>query len=738
VDPLFGAFQRVEYELAGLGDVALNVSITAFAARPLVVFAGAVASSLEGLSLNSSADTVTCFPALETQSAASALTSLGVLSWQGLWSPGELSSGILSGGYVGGIQGGPLALINRSHPALPTVILSPLSRFKSGVMALSASVPGRPLCMGAQGMIESIPAGTSWSFAAVGGVGVGATFDAWGDVLLAAGGKARGGRDAASDLLGYYTDNGAYYYDRTQDGLTYAQTLSNLAAHFRGASVPVRYMQLDSWWYEWGDDHGTSAWRPRVDNVTFPTGVIPALGMPLQMHNRFWSQTHEYANVSWVDSPVGGVGLGESFPAAQPAGNQYGLYARVMREARDRWGLAVYEQDWLTTQFSGMLAPQRDVDSAEAWLAAMDRAARDLGLTILYCMPLPADYLTSSALPAVVGIRVSDDYFAYLANRKPTWSIGVNSMLARALGLRPSKDVFWSSVTNAGYWHSGFSGHASEPNALLTAIAATLSAGQVAFGDALGAEDAALLARTCDASGRILAPDEPAVPIDRFFASPPACPPPCGFTEPLGASVVFATTQLARDASSALVFSVALAANLSEPYALQPADVGLPDDQPALAVRLADCSVSTPCAVYNASSTTVLPFSAAQPLELFANLDAPPGFKQGQVPFELWAFFPVLVSSPSLRFALLGELGTRFVPMSGRRFSQLEVDVPSATASLEIEGAAGESVSFTVATLSSPPPSSWELATLQCTLGASGAAQLVVDLASGAHKCSRH
>lgn len=157
---------------------------------------------------------------------------------------------------------------------------------------------------------------------------------AWGDVLLKKGsnhsknqkpnvvvhpgGKTRSRQEKTPlAYLGYYTDNGAYYYDRVER-TDYYNTLLDLKAEFQRLQLPVAYMQLDSWWYRWGADHGVDQWLPRVDATTFPTGKskknaekktvfptlvffffpVPPLNMPqgLQMHNRYWSRDTKMAS----------------------------------------------------------------------------------------------------------------------------------------------------------------------------------------------------------------------------------------------------------------------------------------------------------------------------------------------------------------------------------------------------------------------------------------------------------
>lgn len=63
------------------------------------------------------------------------------------------------------------------------------------------------------------------------------------------------------------------------------------------------------------------------------------------------------------------------------------------------------------------------------------------------------------------------------------WRIGVSSMFAHAIGLRPYKDVFWTSEFEPG---NTYGVNASEPTPELESAVATLSTGPVGLGDRLG------------------------------------------------------------------------------------------------------------------------------------------------------------------------------------------------------------------------------------------------------------
>ncbi|MGH9550525.1 MAG: hypothetical protein ACRD3W_14180, partial [Terriglobales bacterium] len=261
-------------------------------------------------------------------------------------------------------------------------------------------------------------------------------------------------------------------------------------------NIPVRYFQLDSWWYKKGEDNGVALWEPKAD--VFPGGLEKLhqkLSLPFVLHNRYWSAAAEYGNkFHFVKDARGGLPDDQTF------------WSHLLETAH-RNGCVVYEQDWLNHQFHRLLELRNNVELADRWLHQMDKAAQNNQLSIQYCMALPADFLETSLLPAVTQIRASYDY----SPGSDQWRIGLTSMLACALGLAPSKDTFWSTAQQDGSPYKD----AFEPNCKLEALVATLSCGPVGPGDAIGKADRALLLKTCRADGLLLKPDFPAVPIDR-------------------------------------------------------------------------------------------------------------------------------------------------------------------------------------------------------------------------------
>jgi hypothetical protein len=265
------------------------------------------------------------------------------LFFNGMWDLGTFSDDLASE-YVGGIMqsGVPLTLYDRN--SLDAIVLSPASQFKTSVLANNDGVLG----CGVAATIEQIESGHALDFIIT--AHAGSVVDAlhvWGDALLARGNKTRQRDDfGVLSTLGYYTDNGAYNYFASTPDKSYAAYLPHALQYFDAAQIPVSYLQLDSWWYEWGSDRGVKSWNPRKDNVTFPSGALPALNMPLQMHNRFWSKEAKsvYSSVNFDTTSGGGDGLGEAFPTRLPAGNQLRLFREIIGHAATTYGLAIYEQ----------------------------------------------------------------------------------------------------------------------------------------------------------------------------------------------------------------------------------------------------------------------------------------------------------------------------------------------------------------------------------------------------------
>jgi len=391
---------------------------------------------------------------------------------------------------------GPVVLFDKNRN---TCILSPASDFMIADIVSAHS----SLKCGMNPGVKHIPAGFSYQMILVADTGINRTWETWGHALTDLHHKKRPANDADAGLkyLGYWTDNGATYYYHYNPEYGYEGTLLAVKRHYDAVHIPIRYMQLDSWWYAKGYDNpdGTSERAAkRVDELPaspwnrfgglltyepppdlFADGIQgfhDSIGLPLITHNRWISRESPYCSTYRI-SGIGAVDTN---------------WWNTIMTTISRWGVTTYEQDWLDRIYKFSPDFSTTPKTAEAFMDDMARASSNSGLTMQYCMALPRHYLQGGATYSnLTSIRVSGDRF-----EKSKWKEFLYaSRMASALGIWPWCDVFMSSET---------------PNILL----ASLSAGMVGIGDTIGCENLRDIFMSVRSDGVIVKPDAPIVPID--------------------------------------------------------------------------------------------------------------------------------------------------------------------------------------------------------------------------------
>jgi hypothetical protein len=392
-----------------------------------------------------------------------------------------------------------------------TLLLAPLDHFHEhavGVQAAGDDVE-RGLRCGWHGDLDRVPAGFATQLAVWAGPGPRACLDAWCDDIRRRNATIRPGRDA--DALArrpsYWTDTGAAYWYRTDRGRTVTETLTAAVDDLRARHVPFGAVQLDSWWYphevlrpfdteEWVvPPTGLVRWEARDD--VLPDGVSAlrdALGAPpLVTHCRHLAAASPYVDEfdCWIDGD-----------RAHPKGVD--LYERWLDQCVT-WGVGTFEHDWLVEAYLGVRGVREVPGRARAWQEGIDRAAGERGITLQWCMASPADFCQTATLRNVTSIRTSGDtgYIAW-PGMLWAWFLWVNAF-ARALDLRPYKDVFHADTSDP------------DAHADVEALLSALSTGPVGFGDAIGRADPALVRRTCRADGVLVKPDVAVAALDRSY-----------------------------------------------------------------------------------------------------------------------------------------------------------------------------------------------------------------------------
>ena len=300
----------------------------------------------------------------------------------------------------------------------------------------------------------------------------------------------------------YWTDNGAAYWYRTEPGHDPAGSIVAARRDLRAGAGAGGRVQLDSWFY------------PHAELRPFDTDEW------VSRRRRWWrGRSARRAARRHRDSALAAGRPAARRPHPPPvlegANRRRGASrggrphaAPATPSAYERWldqGLAGASRPSSTTGWSRCSSGSggsRPPGRARAWQEGIDRAARERGITLQWCMATPADFAQTTTLTQVTSIRTCGDH-GYIATAGQLWAwFCTTNALARSLGLMPFKDVFRADPEVAG--------DNGEPEALLSA----LSTGPVGLGDRVGRFDPALALRTCRADGILVKPDVPIAATD--------------------------------------------------------------------------------------------------------------------------------------------------------------------------------------------------------------------------------
>eukprot|EP00937_MAST-01D_sp_MAST-1D-sp2_P001458 g1458.t1 len=562
----------------GAHPVVLHTALKTYAARDAAVFVQQLprgATRTDASRLNMSLATairamdpgnyppIVSFPSF----TGGRLQSLRYLTWQSRMVSAEYGRNVTSGSAAGneplitgrGLQGlstsGPVVLFD-AHDAdagFASLVVSPLDNFKSAVHYMRRSGAhdsgGAVWEAGVTSELTSLPAGFEHRTLLVAGTGVTATLQRWGRAVLAAHGTDRSlvQLDRNVQYLSYWTDNGAYLSGGAWGEAGGGGDPVNETA-FRAVAAglerqrlwgAVRTWQLDDWWY-----HGrASVYSDCVNDWSLPAATFPsglrnlsaALGTPWLLYVPFWcpENTHN-ESFRWIHS-LNPNGTHPELVFAEPHPDDALAFYRFLFRYGAANGMAGYEQDYLDYNYLNMPYLRRTGGAAHAWLAGMDTAAleREPRVPVQMCMALPSDLMASVQLHSVTNYRCSTDYgiddsSMPLQPHDDNLNIGSSSLLGWALGLRPSKDIFWTSRPpncrgadpSADPHACGRWGAHTNPgsNCELNALVATLSTGPVSLADKPGATNATIVRRCVRQDGRILQPDKPATTVDSLLA----------------------------------------------------------------------------------------------------------------------------------------------------------------------------------------------------------------------------
>ena len=401
---------------------------------------------------------------------------------------------------------------------------------------------------------------------------------------------------------------------------------------------------------------------------------------PWLLYVPFFCPANDYADrFDFVTSVPGQFAFAEPDPDA-PAGRDARAFYDMLFDYGQAQGMASFENDFLNYNFLGVPRFRKKYGASARWLGALDAAAHARGIGVQACMALPSDLMESVKFTSITNYRASGDYAG-----GGNFNIGGSALLAFALGLRPSKDNFWthrpeSSVVTGKPW-----GPHSNPgsNCELNAIIATLSRGPFGIADKAGDTNKTLVTRSVRRDGLIIQPSKPVTAIDMTWAQPSLGNP----RPPLPAHAhVWATSATVGSHTWHAVLSI----DVKTAWQLQASDFYPAVDAAAgwVARRWFDGHAPRACAdgAGAVASGCVLSGAIASDAAFPTLLnDRPIMVANDTHVFDLHLLAPVFANG----WALLGD-PARYVSVSARRFARVE---PSATGlAVDVAGVADERV----------------------------------------------
>jgi len=412
--------------------------------------------------------------------------------------------------YAESFEGGaPYVLYDED---LRMTVLSPLDAPKAHHMSSDEET----ISIGVKSTVDTIPAGWKQRYILSAGDGIFDGMMKWGDRVLTFAGRSRPDNRYLDDVhgkIGFWTDNGGFYHyalGNVSANATYEDVLPQVKAYHEKIGVPFGHWQFDSWFYPKDGPVSSGGGGGAVTNWTalpsvFPSGMAhigEVLDVPIVMHNRQWSPISDYIknlDFEWYISEK----------AAVPK-DPHAFFEWFFKQ-QEGWRLSMYEQDWMVTEYEEVSALQSNISMGDLWLRGMAVGARDAGLTVQYCMPLPYDILAAAHNPAVTNARATNDYFH--ADGHLNWAVGATSLYYWPLGVLPFKDGFYSSsLPQVG-------GQTVGPEKIpdREALMATLSAAMVGPMDGIGLLNKSRIMTTCRQDGVVLKPERPVVLSDACF-----------------------------------------------------------------------------------------------------------------------------------------------------------------------------------------------------------------------------
>ncbi len=403
---------------------------------------------------------------------------------------------------------------------LNSFLISPLDNFLHAAISENSN---KRLSCGIQGGIKALPKEFSQKFILYFDKGINQSMERLGNILLKYHDSERKSlyANVVTSYLGFWTDNGGYYYYKTEKGKNYEDTMVAIKEYFEENNIPIGYYNFDSWWYlkhtnkvlatilrplirlmGGGLFGNTLRWETDPKNFTtdLKTYHRERFKKPITAHNRRWDSRSPYVEkFEFETHETHTVPLKKEF------------WNWLMSLAKES-GIEVYEQDWMKNQIVSMPILRKKFNAQEDWLNNMATAAKENGVDVFYCMQTPGILLYSIKHSNVNITRCSGDY----NHRWPLTYRFIHStqtnILLHTVGINSHPDVF-RSKTMEGVKYRPF----GERFPYFKCLYQVLNAGLVAPGDKKEDVNWPLLRKTCRDDGLLLKPDKSLTANDLMF-----------------------------------------------------------------------------------------------------------------------------------------------------------------------------------------------------------------------------
>eukprot|EP01084_Bolivina_argentea_P099007 177975_1 len=385
------------------------------------------------------------------------------------------------------------------------------------------------LVAGIQGNLTMIPKNYSISFiiSAVNDTGIHGAMYKWGNALKKKYNttKLTDENDLISTWLGYWTDNGGYYWDGNPLTTNIAQKLFST---FKQNNISIRYLQLDPYWFMGkAPVYNDLLWIP--DANFFPNGLNDLYNkinkIPLLLYSFFWNanKTVNYfnnkynLNLTFQNSPSYFPPWTNHEPIAQPLGYEsaYIFYKTIVNQYANI--MAGFEIDFMNYNYESFPYEINSyngfVNQSIQWSKGMNDAIFEYNnISIQYCMSIPSYILQSLQYPSVTNARGAGDGFPNNHNRWNT--ISYTSLFFSSLNIRTFYDVIWTTSVQVGNTYN-----VNESDCEMNAIISILSNGPLGIGDGINMTNKTIINRLITSNGILLHPSISITPIDIMYSS---------------------------------------------------------------------------------------------------------------------------------------------------------------------------------------------------------------------------